>query len=174
MEKPMIKHLFAISALGGALLTSAVAQDAKPFPAGEAEKVMPQLSEVQGPVRFVPTQASTEWRASKIVGAPVYSTDNRKIGDVNDLLLAPAGGIHAAVIGVGGFLGVGEKNVAVPFAALQITRRANSDAVERITINLTQQQLQDAPRFSYLGPDGRQTTGAADGERAVPVIDKKQ
>ncbi|QPF83333.1 PRC-barrel domain-containing protein [Bradyrhizobium genosp. L] len=55
-----------------------------------------------------------DWRASKVVGLNVYNDSNEKVGSINDLLMDKSGGIKAVVIGVGGFLGVGEHLVAVP------------------------------------------------------------
>ena len=55
------------------------------------------------------------WRASKLVGLSVYNDNNESLGSINDLLTDRSGNIKAVVIGVGGFLGVGEHLVAVPF-----------------------------------------------------------
>src|ERR1700688_1388284 len=55
------------------------------------------------------------WRASKMVGLSVYNDKNESIGSINDLLTDKDGKIKAVVIGVGGFLGVGEHLVAIPF-----------------------------------------------------------
>ena len=55
------------------------------------------------------------WRASKLVGLSVYNDNNESVGSINDLLMDKSGGIKAVVIGVGGFLGVGEHLVAIPF-----------------------------------------------------------
>jgi sporulation protein YlmC with PRC-barrel domain len=54
------------------------------------------------------------WRASKLVGLSVYNDSNESLGSINDLLTDKSGNIKAVVIGVGGFLGVGEHLVAVP------------------------------------------------------------
>src|SRR5271163_760920 len=54
-------------------------------------------------------------RASKVVGLSVYNDNSQSIGSINDLLTDKSGNIKAAVIGVGGFLGVGTRLVAVPF-----------------------------------------------------------
>src|SRR6202165_2042943 len=58
-------------------------------------------------------QGST-WRASKVVGLNVYNDNNESLGSINDLLMDKSGNIKAVVIGVGGFLGVGEHLVAIP------------------------------------------------------------
>src|SRR6267142_605928 len=55
------------------------------------------------------------WRASKLVGLSVYNDNNESLGSINDLLMDKDGNIKGVVLGVGGFLGVGEHLVAVPF-----------------------------------------------------------
>ena len=55
------------------------------------------------------------WRASKMVGLNVYNDNNESVGSINDMLTDKSGSVQAVVIGVGGFLGVGEHLVAVPF-----------------------------------------------------------
>ena len=98
---------------------------------------------------FVQSQNETEWRASKLIGASVIGPDNKSIGEINELILDQQGGIKAAVIGVGGFLGIGEKNVAVPFEALNVQRKPNSTAVEKIAVSYSKDQLKNAPKFAY-------------------------
>jgi hypothetical protein len=61
------------------------------------------------------------YRSSKIVGSPVVNDANEKIGDVDDLLVEPSDKVLFAVLSVGGFLGMGERLVVVPFGSLQIT-----------------------------------------------------
>jgi sporulation protein YlmC with PRC-barrel domain len=56
-----------------------------------------------------------DWRASKVVGLNVYNEKNENVGSINDLLMDKSGSIKAAVISVGGFLGMGARLVAVPF-----------------------------------------------------------
>jgi sporulation protein YlmC with PRC-barrel domain len=58
-------------------------------------------------------------RASKLIGASVYDPNDQKIGAVDELVLNPDGKVADIVIGVGGFLGAGEKRVAVPMADLK-------------------------------------------------------
>jgi sporulation protein YlmC with PRC-barrel domain len=59
------------------------------------------------------------WRASKVVGLSVYNEKNESVGSINDLLTDKNGSIKAVVIGVGGFLGVGEHLVAIPFEKIK-------------------------------------------------------
>ncbi|WFU43055.1 PRC-barrel domain-containing protein [Bradyrhizobium sp. CB82] len=61
------------------------------------------------------TSASGDWRASKVVGLKVYNDANESVGSINELLMDKSGNIKLVVLGVGGFLGMGEHLVAVPF-----------------------------------------------------------
>jgi sporulation protein YlmC with PRC-barrel domain len=61
------------------------------------------------------------WRASKMAGLSVYNEKNESVGSINDLLTDKSGNIKAVVIGVGGFLGVGEHLVAVAFDKVKFT-----------------------------------------------------
>jgi sporulation protein YlmC with PRC-barrel domain len=61
-----------------------------------------------------PASFKGTWRTSKLVGLNVYNDSNESLGSINDMLTDKSGGIKAVVIGVGGFLGVGEHLVAVP------------------------------------------------------------
>lgn len=112
---------------------------------------------------FAQSQDSSEWRSSKLVGASVYGPDNKSIGSIDDLIVDQKGGIKAAVIGVGGFLGVGQKDVAVPFEALQIQRKQNSSSIEKITVTYTKDQLTNAPKFAYYQVQSNTTTGSGSG-----------
>jgi sporulation protein YlmC with PRC-barrel domain len=67
-------------------------------------------------------QAATSsglWQASKLIHLNVYNTQNEKIGDIKELMLKKDGNIDSVVIGVGGFLGMGERDVAVKFGEIK-------------------------------------------------------
>ncbi len=91
--------------------------------------------------------ARAEWRASKLMGTKVSNTAGEIIGDINDVLIEKDGKVAAAVIGVGGFLGLGERHAAVPFRSLQLTRDANNNPLVRV--NLTKDQLKVAPEWKW-------------------------
>lgn len=76
----------------------------------------------------------------------VYDPSNNKIGEVDDVLLASDGKISALVIGVGGFLGIGEKHVIVPFTAVKADRKDNK---WQLTMNSSKDELKAAPGFKY-------------------------
>ncbi|MEP7032246.1 MAG: PRC-barrel domain-containing protein, partial [Pseudolabrys sp.] len=147
--------------------TQAVPGSTSPMPA-QSTAPMPAQSTAaatQPGEKFVQTQHATDWRGSKLIGATVYGSDNSSIGEVNDVLISNDGQVRAAVIGVGGFLGVGEKNVAVPLDALQITRKSNSDAIDKIKVNYTKDELKNAPKFAYYEPAKATTTGSSTTDR---------
>jgi len=119
---------------------------------------------------FVQTQDSSEWRSSKLVGASVYGPDDKSIGSIDDLIVDQQGAIKAAVIGVGGFLGVGQKDVAVPFDALKIQRKANSSSIDKITVSYTKDELTNAPKFAYYQVQSTgTTTGSGAGGMGAPM-----
>jgi hypothetical protein len=70
------------------------------------------------------TAAKGDWRASKMTGLKVYNDANENIGSINDLLMEKGGTVKIAVIGVGGFLGMGEHLVAVPYEKLKFVDQA--------------------------------------------------
>jgi sporulation protein YlmC with PRC-barrel domain len=59
------------------------------------------------------------WRASKLIGVNVYNDQNEKLGDINEILLDPSGKVDGVVVGVGGFLGMGEHNIQVEMSKLK-------------------------------------------------------
>jgi len=93
--------------------------------------------------------------ATAFIGRSVYSSENPEadnIGNVNDLIIGSDGTISSAVVGVGGFLGIGEKNVAVPFDKLQVVER---DGDIRLIYSATKEELQNAPAFDRAAYDPR-------------------
>lgn len=72
-------------------------------------------SPAPAPVAASDSSYTGNWRASKVVGLDVYNSSNESLGSINDLLTDQSGNIKAVVLGVGGFLGVGEHLVAVPY-----------------------------------------------------------
>jgi hypothetical protein len=116
------------------------------------------------PPRFAATDAGPAARAPALSSTPaylakvspdwvsigtyynrdVYNRAGEKLGTVNDFFIGPDGSIVASVLGVGGFLGIGEKEIAVPFAASQVARKDNS---WHFVIDAAKEALQSAPAF---------------------------
>ena len=76
----------------------------------------------------------------------VYDPSQSSIGKIDDVLVSDSGQISALVIGVGGFLGVGEKDVAVPFSAVKWTTK---DKKNYLTLNTTKDELKTAKGLKY-------------------------
>jgi sporulation protein YlmC with PRC-barrel domain len=76
----------------------------------------------------------------------VYDAKDNKIGDINDLLVEKDGKISAAIIGVGGFLGAGEKNVAIPFTVLKLT---DKNGKRYLVMDTTKEALNKAPGYTF-------------------------
>lgn len=83
----------------------------------------------------------TEWYKQD-----VYNRSNNKIGKIDDVLVSDSGQINALIVGVGGFLGAGEKDVAVPFSAV---RRTTKDNKSYLTMDATKDQLKSAHGLKY-------------------------
>jgi sporulation protein YlmC with PRC-barrel domain len=96
--------------------------------------------------------------SSKFIGTDVVGADDKKIGDVSDVLFDHQGKIEAYVIGVGGFLGIGAKDVALAPSAFQPVKDNNNN--ERLKLSMTKDQLEKAPAFERK-QEPRATTGAA-------------
>jgi sporulation protein YlmC with PRC-barrel domain len=119
-------------------------------------------------------EAPGQWRASKLIGLNVYNNDNEKIGDISELIVDRAGKVEAIVVGAGGFLGLDQRDVAVPYSQINwvyqpavssrgtispVTTGAagapsqNSDGSRSLpdhaVLNMTKDQLKAAPEFKF-------------------------
>ena len=74
-----------------------------------------------------------QWRASKLEGLDVYNQNNEKIGDISEMLVDSSGKIQAVVVGVGGFLGMGERDVAIPFDQIKFVNEPRAVATTATT-----------------------------------------
>ncbi|MGP9809930.1 PRC-barrel domain-containing protein [Rhodopseudomonas sp. NSM] len=85
-----------------------------------------------------PASDTGQWRTSKLMGLDVYNQANEKLGDINEVLIDNSGRVQAVVIGVGGFLGVGERDVAVSFDKIKFvnTPVSGNTAMNRTNNNM--------------------------------------
>lgn len=128
----------------------------------------PAPSAAAGEVRFIDALRANELTASELRHTEVYGPDGAALGAISDVVLDPAGEIRAAVLSVGGVLGIGAKSVAVPFEMLQIASitpgpggginrgteggggRQDWAIYHRVTLNVTMEQIKAAPAFSSV------------------------
>jgi sporulation protein YlmC with PRC-barrel domain len=116
------------------------------------------------PVTFIGQQNQSEVLGSDFIGTPVTTKDGQQIGRISNLVFDQDGRIELAVIGVGGFLGIGEKEVAVPFDSVK------SDVINNkhvFVIDADKQILQAAPAFKSLDDQALRQRIAAWREKAA-------
>jgi sporulation protein YlmC with PRC-barrel domain len=107
-----MKTTLALALMGAALISApAIAQNSS----GQSQNTTQQEAKAAPLYQM----KAGQWRATKIDGLNVYNPNNEKIGDISEMILDHTGKIQAVVIGVGGFLGIGEHLVAVPFEQVQ-------------------------------------------------------
>jgi hypothetical protein len=100
------------------------------------------------------TVADTDDLATQIVGANVWSSNaegSENIGNINDLVIGEDGSVEAVIIGVGGFLGMGEKNVAVAWS--ELSWEVAPDGNEVLVFPTTAEALTAAPDFVWEDDD---------------------
>ena len=83
--------------------------------------------------------------ATSFIGSSVYTSADENIGDINDIIFDDKGMIQAVIVGVGGFLGMGEKDVALPLDKINVARDENNAI--KLTIQASRDDLDKAPAF---------------------------
>ncbi|RQH09494.1 PRC-barrel domain-containing protein [Bradyrhizobium sp. RP6] len=108
-----MKRILAVALLGTAMMGGAAfAQSTQP-----ADRAAPAATAAHTTDAKMAFKGN--WRASKLIGLNVYNENNEKLGDINELLVDKGGKINAVVIGIGGFLGMGEHDIAVSMDKLK-------------------------------------------------------
>jgi hypothetical protein len=123
----MLKTLLITTAVSGVIISGAVAQSQTPTaPAPKDQSAAPKEqstakeSTSASAAKFIPSQGADQWVFTKFRGTDVLGPDDASIGSVNDLLFDRTGKTIGVVIGVGGFLGIGTKNVAIEMSAFNV------------------------------------------------------
>lgn len=171
----ILTTMAAAALMASTAIAPAFAQTTAPAPAAPAEQSAPAtpadpMAKPAAPAAtsadagaasgtYLTEQAATQVAASDYMGKSIYNAEDKSIGDVNDLIMEENGGVVAAVVGVGGFLGIGEKNVAIPMDKLTVTREDNS---VRLTTTETAEALEAAPKFMTLAEQQTAATSGTD------------
>jgi hypothetical protein len=137
----MVTRIIAAGAVSAFMVASAAAQAPSAHPSAGAGS--------GADIAVVTEQKSDQWLASKLIGTSVYNESNEKIGSINDLLLDNNGTTMAAIVGVGGFLGLGEKKVAVHPKSLRFARSNEGD---KVMFNVSKDELKQAAEFKPYNP----------------------
>jgi PRC-barrel domain len=176
----MLRKLLITTAASGVIISGAVAQSEKPAALATKEQSRASESTPASEASFITSQGADQWVFTKFRGIDVRGPDNASIGSVNDLLFDGTGKVIGVVIGVGGFLGIGAKNVAIDMGAFNVVpadsasndvnnaSAANDPSNVKLKVAWTKDQLRDAPDFQYYKPPTRTaptpspgTTGSA-------------
>lgn len=163
----MTKKLMIGAAVGALMVSGALAQspnapsspNATPAPPA-ATNSTPNAAAASGKADFVAAQKPDQWLASKFKGTDVLGADNQKIGDVSDILFDKAGKIDAYIVSVGGFLGVGAKEVALAPASFDVVPADNGGS-PKLKVSMSKDDLKNAQNFArYEPPKPAATTGS--------------
>jgi hypothetical protein len=187
----MLRTLLITTAVSGILISGAIAQSETPTVPAKDQSAAPKDSASASGTKFIMGQGADQWVFTKFRGLDVRGPDDTSIGSVNDLLFDKTGKIIGVIISVGGFLGIGAKNVAIDMSALDVVPAdpgndtntpadANDPSNVKLKVMWTKDQLQDAPDFQYHKPPARSalapsptTTGSAP-RRAAPASPRPQ
>ncbi|WP_421951431.1 PRC-barrel domain-containing protein [Pelagibacterium sp.] len=174
----MYRKLLASTALALVVTGGAYAQEMAPAdPAmAPAEPMMETPAEPETPQEPLVSAADTGinadgWLATEIIGETIYNStgdDAEAIGDVNDFVLDQNGEIGAVVVGVGGFLGIGQKSVAINWADLELAQ--DMDGNNRLVASMTREQLENAAEFDRQEWLASEAEAAADMEAASDAV----
>jgi sporulation protein YlmC with PRC-barrel domain len=152
----MTRIIMVFAAMSGLTMSTALAQaPLTPSPVPPPTAAAPAKSASSA---IINTQASDEWLASKLKGTTVVGADGQKIGDVVDILLDRSGQARAFIVGVGGVLGLGAKDIAIDMTEFHQIPATNGNR-EQLKVDMTKEQLAQAAEFKPL-PGPASTTGA--------------
>jgi ribosomal 30S subunit maturation factor RimM len=115
---------------------------------GDADR---QRARATGQAALLDQQHHDHFKADRLLGSTVQNAEGEEIGTISELLLDHDGNIAGVVVGVGGFLGVGEREVGLDWAALELTTDEDGDPIVRADVS--RQALEQAQEFEYRDED---------------------
>jgi len=157
----MTKKLMIGAAIGALMVSGALAQSPG-SPSSSSSNVPAATNGSGGKADFVASQKPEQWLATKFRGTDVVGSDNAKIGAVSDILFDKTGKIEAFVVNVGGFLGVGSKEVALAPASFDVIPGQNG-TLDKLKLSMNQDELKQAQNFTRYEPPRPTTTGQGPG-----------
>ncbi len=158
----MTKKLLIGAAIGALLVSGALAQAPSSSTSSPTPPPAASNGKGAGKADFIMAQKPDQWLASKFKGTDVLGPDNQKVGDVSDILFDKSGKIEAYVVSVGGFLGVGSKEVALAPSSFDVVPGQNGNA-DKLKISMSKDDLKNAQNFARYQPPRPTTTGTGGG-----------
>lgn len=156
----MKKQLMIGAAIGALVMSGALAQSPNSPPNSNAmPPAAAQSPQGPGKAAIVTAQKPDQWLASKFKGTEVVGSDSQKIGAISDILFDKTGKIEAYVVSVGGFLGMGSKEVALAPASFEVIAGKNGSA-DILKVSMKQDELKQAQNFTPYSPPHPTTTGS--------------
>ena len=107
--------------------------------------------------------------ASTLIGSTVYTPADETVGDINDVIVGLDGQIQGVVIGVGGFLGLGEKDVAVKMDKLTVQPQDENKNNVRLIMNASKADLEAAPEFKSVAAQNRESEASPPAPTTAPA-----
>jgi sporulation protein YlmC with PRC-barrel domain len=179
-----IRFKFILGMAAASLMSSAALTQESQLNAGPPATTVAPTETIVTPTKAAVTAAATtvsasnwltgeatgQWRGSRMIGLKVYNDADEKIGDIAELIVDRSGKIEAVVVGAGGFLGIGARDVAVPYDQINWvfapvgpvrvstrpipseTARSSTDRYsypDHAVLNMTKDELKAAPAFTY-------------------------
>ncbi|EJW13156.1 hypothetical protein A33M_0315 [Rhodovulum sp. PH10] len=161
----MIRTLVTAAAVSGLMMSTALAQAPSTGAQSPAAKSGMQSSQSgSANAQAITQQGPNQWLASKFMGTDVIGTDDNKIGDVSDVLFDKQGKVEALVVGVGGFLGIGQKDIALPLSSFDVIAAksgSNNTSSDQLRLSMTKDQLTQLAEFKSKDDQSSTTTGSA-------------
>jgi hypothetical protein len=154
-----MRKLLLLTAASGLLVSSALAQDVNaPKPGAQQTQATPATGTPAGNAQVIAAQTADQWLASKFTGTDVLGPDDQKVGDVTDVLFQRDGKVLGYIVSVGGFLGMGAKNVALAPTSFQVIPGQNANDF-KLKIAMTKDELKSAAAFEPYKAPPPATTG---------------
>ncbi len=171
-----MRFSFITSIAAASLMSSvALAQTTQPKAGSTGPNVTATTPSVPA-ANWMTQVAAGQWGASALIGLSVYNSDNERIGEIAELVVDRSGKIEAVIVGAGGFLGIGERDVAIPYGQISwsfqapasprtststaspttgaaTTTKGNAEGPrsypDHAVLNMTKDQLKAAPAFKF-------------------------
>ncbi|SIN87353.1 PRC-barrel domain-containing protein [Vannielia litorea] len=176
-----MKRILATTALTASLVMPAFAQDA----AAPEATATPEAGTEMAAGGFIQSADPQDVMASDFIGKRVYAMSEEMeygdegvaeadaawedIGEVSDVILARTGEVEGVIVDIGGFLGIGEKPVALTMDSLNLVADADAPGEYFVTVNSSREALDQAPAFEFTEPAPMEQAEATDGSVATPL-----
>lgn len=143
-----MRYLVASALLYAGLIGTAVAQTTpSTSPSGTTAPGGIQSTQTTAVVTRFVTMKPADTLSSRLIGINLYNVQNESLGEIEDLVIENGKTITGVVVSVGGFLGIGERYVAIDPSS--ITLRVENSNITKATVDTTKDNLKNAPAFNY-------------------------